>query len=244
MSHVQQMKLIELMASGLPQYFKSQRVLEIGSLDINGSIRRHFESCDYIGIDVAPGKGVDVVCQGQDFAEPDGSFDHVVSCEVMEHNPHWRSTFANMVRLCRAGGLVVMTCATIGRPEHGTTRTNPSKSPLTVELKWEYYKNLTEENFRSAVDLNAHFSDYYFAVNWSSFDLYFCGIKRSSTESISRDAWPNLTQRLDSYVFSENQRKICRYRRLAAKHLGDSWFTIWRKIGDMLNSRLIKYAHQ
>jgi len=49
-----------------------------------------FSDCDYIGLDVAPGNGVDIVCEGQNYDAPDESFDVVISCEVMEHNPFWR----------------------------------------------------------------------------------------------------------------------------------------------------------
>ncbi len=79
-------------------------MLEIGSLDVNGTVRQHFEKCDYRGLDVAEGPGVDIVCQAQDYDAPIGSFDTVVCCEVMEHNPHWAETFANMLRLCQPGG--------------------------------------------------------------------------------------------------------------------------------------------
>src|SRR5690606_19424692 len=106
-------------------FFRGTRVLEVGSLDLNGSVRSNFSGCDYLGIDVAAGPGVDLVCQGQDYDAPDGSFDVVTSCEAMEHNPYWRETFANMLRLCRPGGLILMTCATTGRGEHGTTRKHP-----------------------------------------------------------------------------------------------------------------------
>ena len=42
-----------------------------------------------------------------------------------------------------------MTCATT-RTEHGTTRTTPQDSPLTIKnMKWDYYLNLEEEDFRN-----------------------------------------------------------------------------------------------
>ena len=39
--------------------FKNKKVLDIGSLDINGSNRFLFEDCNYLGIDVGEGKNVD-----------------------------------------------------------------------------------------------------------------------------------------------------------------------------------------
>src|SRR5664279_1442631 len=112
MSHASQLEFVGITKSLFPEMFVQKKVLEVGSLDINGSIRGFFENCDYTGLDVAPGPGVDLVCQGQDYDAPSESFDVVISCEVMEHNPFWEQTLKNMIRLTKPGGLMVMSCAT------------------------------------------------------------------------------------------------------------------------------------
>lgn len=177
MAHREQLDFVAAARRLFPAHFRGMDVLEIGSLDINGTIRSFFEGCRYVGIDVAPGPGVDVACQGQDYDAPAQSFDVVISCEVMEHNPYWRETFANMARLVRPDGLVLMTCAAPGRPEHGTARTNPGDSPLTVADGWDYYRNLRPADFRAAGAL-APFADHAFFVDWRACDLYFLGSKR------------------------------------------------------------------
>jgi SAM-dependent methyltransferase len=177
MAHREQMQFVATVRAHFPDAFNGARVLEVGSLDINGSVRRFFEGGSYLGLDVAEGAGVDVVCQGQDYAAPDGSFDCVISCEVMEHNPHWRATFANMARLCRPGGLVVMTCASRGRPEHGTARTDPRSSPLTVGKGWSYYRNLVAADFTNALPMAELFSEWRFFRHFGSKDLYFVGFR-------------------------------------------------------------------
>jgi len=134
MAHVQQERFVEFVKYFFPNFFSGANVLEVGSLDVNGTIRRYFKDCNYTGIDIAEGPGVDVVCQGQAYDAPAGTFDTVVSCEAMEHDPHWRDTFENMLRLCKSGGLVLVTCAGVGRPEHGTVRREPGASPLTISL--------------------------------------------------------------------------------------------------------------
>lgn len=185
MAHKGQQDFIALVRREFQDYFSHKRVLEIGSLDINGSIRSQFIDCTYTGIDVAPGSGVDVVCQGQDYNAPDDSYDVVISCEVMEHNPHWAETMKNMVRVCKPGGLVVMTCATLGRGEHGTARTSPDSSPLTVELGWNYYRNLTARDFKKAGATEGLCC--MFACNWKSHDLYMLGIKGvAGSESLAK----------------------------------------------------------
>lgn len=181
MAHETEMAFIRSVRDKFPQVFTNARVLEIGSLNINGSIRQFFENCEYIGIDVAPGNCVDIVCQGQDFDDADESYDMTVSCECFEHNPYWVETFLNMIRMTKPGGVVTVTCATTGREEHGTSRTSPYASPLTISIGWEYYKNVAESDFREFIDLDAHFSSYEFSIHEKGCDLYFWGVKRENS---------------------------------------------------------------
>jgi len=178
MSHPSRPNFVSRVKSRFPDSFSGKRVLEVGSLDINGLVRSLFVGCDYVGIDVAAGPGVDLVCQAQDFDAPDDSFDTVISCEVMEHNPHWAASLRNMVRVRKPGGLIVMSCATLGRREHGTARTSPGASPLTVALGWNYYRNLTARAFRR--ERAAQGAACVFASDWRSHDLYMVGIKGSA----------------------------------------------------------------
>ena len=188
MAHAEQFEFVSMLKAAFPDWFSAVRVLEIGSLDINGSIRQFFDGGLYTGLDVAPGRGVDIVCPGQDFDAPADSFDTVISCEAMEHNPHWKATMLNMIRMCRPGGLVVMTCATTGRWEHGTTRTSPADSPLTVGLGWEYYLNLAEKDLRAALPLDDEFALVAFFDNWSSRDIYMIGFKRGAPVPVNAEA--------------------------------------------------------
>lgn len=171
MSHQSQLDFVALVKRRFPQYFKSRRVLEIGSLDINGSVRQFFENCDYTGVDLGEGKGVDLVAKGEELTFPDNSIDVTISCECFEHNPEWVRTFDNMVRM--TSGLVIMTCATTGRPEHGTRRTSPSDAPFCGD----YYQNLTEHDIKSSCNMS-RFVEYEFSTCSSPADLYFWGLIR------------------------------------------------------------------
>jgi SAM-dependent methyltransferase len=178
MAHPYQFNYINKLKILFPNYFINKKVLEVGSLNINGSIRVFFANCDYLGIDVGPGKDVDLVCEGQNLDHPTNTYDTVGSCECFEHNPYWVETFNNMHRMTKSGGLVFMTCATTGRPEHGTSRIYPEDSPLTIDKGWDYYKNLTAEDFIHKFNLNNMFLIYEFELNPFYPDLYFYGIKR------------------------------------------------------------------
>jgi SAM-dependent methyltransferase len=178
MSHKEQLDFVHKVKEKYKKHFIDKCVVEIGSLNINGSVRKFFEKCVYIGVDVGPGPGVDVVCLGHEYHMPDNSFDVSISCECFEHDPYYIKTFENMVRLAKSGGLVVFSCATTGRKIHGTKQEEPQSSPLTVNLGWDYYKNLEEEDFTQKMNFDSLFSEYEFSKNTDSFDLYFYGIKR------------------------------------------------------------------
>jgi SAM-dependent methyltransferase len=167
-SHPWQLDFVASVKDKHPEFFSNTKVLEVGSLDINGSIRMFFSDCDYTGVDLGPGRGVDLIGKGEELPCPDGSFDVTASCECFEHNEKWVETFTNMVRMTRPGGLVFFTCATTGRPEHGTRRTTPGDAPYCTD----YYKNLVAEDFSNLVE---DFKHYEFSTYKQ--DLRFYGIK-------------------------------------------------------------------
>ena len=101
-----------------------RRVLEVGSRNCNGGLRvivESFSPGEYIGVDAEAGPGVDRVCRAEAIADVFGeeSFDVVISTEMLEHVRDWRSAISNMKRVCRRGGLIVLTTRSIGFPYHG-----------------------------------------------------------------------------------------------------------------------------
>lgn len=174
MSHPNQMRFVQSVAKMYPVHFFNSRVVEVGSLNINGSVRQFFSQPTlYVGCDLGPGPGVDIVCRGHELTFRDESFDVAISCECFEHDKDWQKTFKKMVDLTKYMGLVIFSCATTDRPEHGTTQSSPADAPFTND----YYKNLTERDFLDAFDLEKWFYRYEFLVNRESHDLYFWGQK-------------------------------------------------------------------
>ncbi|NCA17699.1 MAG: class I SAM-dependent methyltransferase, partial [Betaproteobacteria bacterium] len=106
-------------------------ILDCGSLDINGNNRYLFASDDYLGIDVGAGKNVDRVCPIHLFDAPDETYDIIISTECFEHDRWYPESMQNITRMLKRGGLFLFTCATTGRPEHGTTRSEPDSAPFT-----------------------------------------------------------------------------------------------------------------
>jgi len=146
-----------------------------------------------------------LVCQGQLLEFPTGQFDTVISCEAMEHNPFWVETMSNMFRICKEGGLVIMTCAAPGRIEHGTTRSTPENSPLTVGLDWNYYRNLSEKDFLRTFPFDLWFSEFQFLQNWHSCDLLFWGRKRKDLNDSRNDS--ELKIKLNEIYLKQNDLK-------------------------------------
>jgi SAM-dependent methyltransferase len=120
-----------------PAWFRGQRVLEVGALDVNGSARQLFSGCRYLGVDARPGRGVQLVGRAHELPLAPASFDVVLSTETLEHDAWWRETLAAMARAVRPGGLVVVTAAAFGRPPHGVE-----------EFGGGHYRNLAPEDLR------------------------------------------------------------------------------------------------
>jgi SAM-dependent methyltransferase len=190
MAHPEQLKFVSLVIKYFADAVRNSRVLEIGSYDVNGSVRQFFEHPkEYIGADLTKGPGVDIVQPGHEIDYADGYFDVTISCECFEHNPHWLPTFTNMIRMTKAGGLVAFTCASSGRLEHGTRRSDGSLSPGTTATGIDYYKNLTQKDFEKKIVLGEYFDDYRFFYIKQSHDLYFIGIKKGSHHHYQWDAF-------------------------------------------------------
>ena len=181
MSHPEQQQFFLRTKRAFPRFFADVRVLDVGSLDINGNIRHLFDSpVWYTGIDLAPGKNVDVVAPGHLF-DAGIRFDVVISAESLEHDLYYARTLLNMVRLLRPGGLLAFSCASTGREEHGTRRSSPENAPFLESMapEWaDHYHNLTEGEIRVVLPVEEYFDPFHFEENSEVHDLYFWGIKQ------------------------------------------------------------------
>ena len=178
MAHKEQQDFLLYAKQKYPSKFEKCRVLDIGSLDINGNNRYLFTDYEYVGVDIGPGNNVDVVCRGHEYKD-DQLFDIVISSECFEHDEFWEKTIKNGIDLLKPGGMFLFTCATTGRAEHGTRRTTPGNSPFTSELENDYYRNLTEEDIRSAIKIEELFEEHEFQTRLHfPQDLYFWGVKK------------------------------------------------------------------
>lgn len=172
MSHKEQTDFVEKVKNIYPEYFKDKTVLECGSMDINGSVRIFFENCEYTGIDLGEGVGVDIVANASLF-KSEKHFDTIISCEMLEHSRTWKADLINMFQLLNPSGLLIITAASTTRHEHGTTDNQAWASPHTND----WYKSITSEMFSSALSPK-DFYTYYLNDDLIKEDIQFYGIKR------------------------------------------------------------------
>jgi SAM-dependent methyltransferase len=114
----------------------SLRTLELGSTDINGSVRGLFMG-EYIGIDHATGEGVDLVMSASALTFPDASFDVVVSTSMLEHDPAFWLTLPEVGRVLRPGGHFILTTVSTGCDPHNPPdywRFLPDTWPLLMDM--------------------------------------------------------------------------------------------------------------
>lgn len=114
-------RIAEQFAKFLP-LLTGKSVLEIGSSDVNGSIRPFAElfSSKYVGVDIIAGKNVDEICCIENVVKRfgDESFDAVICLETLEHVRNWKLAIENIKKVVRRGGFVLISAPTIGFEYH------------------------------------------------------------------------------------------------------------------------------
>jgi SAM-dependent methyltransferase len=174
MAHKEQIDFCNSVKQKYSELFTNCKVLDIGSLDINGNNRYLFTNTDYTGIDIGKGNNVDIVCSGHLFKSAN-KFDIIISTECLEHDKYWKETLLNAYNLLNKDGLLLISCAAPGRDEHGTSTHASECSPFTND----YYKNISEEDFKQVFELDKCFSEYELKeAHETMHDLYFYGIKK------------------------------------------------------------------
>lgn len=138
----------------------NQRILEVGSRNINGSARSIFAPWAelYVGVDVASGPGVDMV--GDLFevqnrlkltAMYGNQWDMIICTETLEHTPPIELMTA-IFSLAYVGTRIVMTWASPERAPHGATGGALESG--------EYYRGVPADEFVSIVSTLAEIFGY------------------------------------------------------------------------------------
>jgi SAM-dependent methyltransferase len=92
------------------------KTLDVGSFNVNGCVRPFFT--DYIGVDMRQGPNVDMVMNAHHLEFPDATFDNVLCMEMLEHDDAFWVSVAELKRVLKPGGTLVITVPGIGFPKH------------------------------------------------------------------------------------------------------------------------------
>lgn len=128
--------------------------LDLGGADVNGTARSLIPCVDtWIGLDIAPGPGVDVVADATDFWAMREALGHpldVVLCtELLEHVEQWQKVVRNIWCLLARGGFAFITAAGCGpgwgrRPHGARGELDPPPG--------EHYENVNAEDLARAIE--------------------------------------------------------------------------------------------
>jgi SAM-dependent methyltransferase len=124
--------------AGVAPRVAARWVVELGALDFNGTVRDLFPSArGYTGVDLVPGRGVDVVADAADW-RPERAPDLVVCCEVLEHTPRPEALVRNAAAMLAPGGRLLVTAAAPPRPAHSAVDGGPLRPG-------EHYRNVAPD---------------------------------------------------------------------------------------------------
>ncbi len=141
-------------------------VYEIGSRNINGTVRHLFDRDVYHGIDLVAGPGVDAVGDAATYTPPCVP-QTVVCCEVLEHTPLAEEIVRRVATVLPSGGVAILTMAGPGRPPHSAADGGPVRSG-------EFYRNVTPALLASWLTA---FQDVEIVENPEVGDLYATAVK-------------------------------------------------------------------
>jgi cephalosporin hydroxylase len=94
------------------------KILDVGSYDVNGTMKPIFERAQYVGLDMEAGPNVDVVGVSHDIPFGKDEFDVVISSSCFEHDDMFWISFQEMCRVLKPGGYMYIQAPSNG-PYHG-----------------------------------------------------------------------------------------------------------------------------
>ena len=94
-----------------------QTVVDIGSLDINGTYRLLFQGSKYIGADIMTGANVDILVGLPEWDALE-NVDAVISGQTLEHIEDIPLFMAGIMRILKPGGLLCIIAPNAGMPHH------------------------------------------------------------------------------------------------------------------------------
>lgn len=215
-------------------------VLEIGSYDVNGSLRQFKPTlADWIGVDIEQGPGVDLVIQpGQKLPFNDDIFDLVIASSVFEHDPEFWKTIQEMARVCKVNGFIY-----ISSPSNGAVH----RYPLDC---FRFYPDASQSLVKAAREAkpNAYIVESFIGDQdaeeiWNDFVAVFsCGESKSPVNKIyktekHKNVWDDGLFLEDTYSITPEDRQLADLRLEKILKLEEANRILEAQLEAMINSK-------
>jgi SAM-dependent methyltransferase len=97
---------------------ENKKILDVGSYDVNGTMKPIFQKGKYVGLDMEEGPNVDIVGVSHKIPFEKDEFDIVISSSCFEHDDMFWISFQEMCRVLKPGGYMYVQAPSNG-PYHG-----------------------------------------------------------------------------------------------------------------------------
>lgn len=97
---------------------ENKKILDVGSYDVNGTMKPIFQKGQYIGLDMEQGPNVDIVGVSHQIPFEKDEFDIVISSSCFEHDDMFWISYQEMCRVLKPGGYMYVQAPSNG-PYHG-----------------------------------------------------------------------------------------------------------------------------
>ena len=97
---------------------ENKKILDVGSYDVNGTMKPIFQKGQYVGLDMEKGPNVDIVGVSHQIPFEKDEFDIVISSSCFEHDDMFWISYQEMCRVLKPGGYMYVQAPSNG-PYHG-----------------------------------------------------------------------------------------------------------------------------
>jgi SAM-dependent methyltransferase len=172
---------------------RGKSVIEVGSLNVNGSLRPIVEAlhpASYVGVDIRMGPGVDQICNVLGLLDHFGyeKFDLLISTEMLEHVKDWQKAISNLKNVLKPDGVLLITTRSKGFRYHEFPYDfwRYEKSDMKAIFSDFIIEVIKKDHLRPGIFVKAKKPPHYIEKDLTDYKLYSV-IKRKRTPSVIDD---------------------------------------------------------